>query len=155
MRIGHFSSVGDATVITTASALPHGLAASVNIGKNVTIEANCSLHSCIIDDDVVVGHGSVVMPGARLERGCQVLPNSVVPPGRLVPAGQVWGGNPLVFVRALSEAEQVQNYARSYTNGASQFQSETLHPHAFQKGDLQKGEQTIEEYVHSRFFKSL
>ena len=69
VRIGHFSSVGDGTVINTASALPHGLAASVNIGKNVTIEPNCTLYSCIIDDDVVIGHDTVVMPGARIERG--------------------------------------------------------------------------------------
>lgn len=155
VRVGHFSSIGDATVINTACALPHGIAASVNIGKNVTIEANCSLYSCIIDDDVVVGHGSVVMPGARLERGCQILPHSVVQPGRLIPAGQVWGGNPVKFVRKLSEAEQVQNYAKSYTNGASEFQSETLYPHAFGKGDLKHGEQGIEEYAEAKFFRNL
>lgn len=70
VRIGHFSSIGDGTVINTANSLPHGLSASVNIGKNVTVEPNCSLYSCIIDDDVVIGHGSVIMQGARLERGC-------------------------------------------------------------------------------------
>jgi carbonic anhydrase/acetyltransferase-like protein (isoleucine patch superfamily) len=102
VRIGHFSSIGDGTTINTAHALPHGLACSVNIGKNVTIEANCSINSCIIDDDVIVGSKSVIMPGARLERGCQILPNSVVPPGRLVPAGQIWGGNPIAFVRNLT-----------------------------------------------------
>jgi carbonic anhydrase/acetyltransferase-like protein (isoleucine patch superfamily) len=87
VRIGYFSSIGDNTTITTACALPHGLACSVNIGKNVTVEQNCSIYSSIIDDDVVVGAGSVIMPGARLERGCQILPNSVVPPGKLIPAG--------------------------------------------------------------------
>ena len=70
VRIGHFSSIGDGTVINTACSLPHGLSQSVNIGKNVTIEPNCTLYSSIIDDDVIIGHGSVIMPGARLERGC-------------------------------------------------------------------------------------
>mmetsp|Transcript_24708 Transcript_24708/g.17404 ORF Transcript_24708/g.17404 Transcript_24708/m.17404 type:complete len:108 (+) Transcript_24708:263-586(+) len=87
VRIGHFSSIGDHTSIFASHAMPHGQVQSVNIGKNVTIEADCSIHSCIIDDDVVVGAGSVIMQGARLERGCQILPNSVVQPGRLVPAG--------------------------------------------------------------------
>lgn len=115
VRIGHFSSVGDGTTINTACALPHGLAASVNIGKNVTIEAHCSLYSCIIDDDVFIGRGTVVMQGARIERGAHILEGSVVPPGRLIPAGQVWGGNPAVFVRNLTQDEQVANYTRSYS----------------------------------------
>ena len=121
VRIGHFSSVGDGTVINTACSLPHGLAASVNIGKNVTIEPNCTIYSSIIDDDVVIGQGSVIGQGVRIERGAQILPNSVVQPGRLIPAGQVWGGNSVKFVRNLTEEEQVQNYSKSYTNSASEF----------------------------------
>ena len=35
VRIGHFSSIGDGTAIYTAHAMPHGMSASVNIGKNV------------------------------------------------------------------------------------------------------------------------
>ena len=70
VRIGHFSSIGDGTSIYSTHALPHGLTSSVNIGKNVVIEANCAIHSCIIDDDCVIGAGSTIMQGARLERGC-------------------------------------------------------------------------------------
>lgn len=139
VRIGHFSSIGDGTVINTAQSLPHGLAASVNIGKNVTIESNCSIYSCIIDDDVVIGHNSVIMGGARIERGAQVLPNSVVPPGRLIPAGQVWGGNPVTYVRDLTQEEMLANYTRSYTNSASEFSNDTLHPHKYESGDLKSG----------------
>jgi len=87
IRVGHFSSIGDGTSINTACSLPHGLTASVNIGKNVIIGPGCSLYSCIIDDDCVIGANCVIMQGARLERGCEILPNSVVPPGRLIPAG--------------------------------------------------------------------
>ena len=102
VRIGHFTSIGDNTKIYTAHSLPHGLAASVNIGKNVVVEAGCCIHSCIIDDDCVIGSNTVIGQGARLERGCHVLPNSVIPPGRLIPAGQVWGGSPVKFVRNLN-----------------------------------------------------
>ena len=61
VRIGHFSSIGDGTVINTACSLPHGLSQSVNIGKNVTIEPRCSIYSCIIDDDCVIGNNTVIM----------------------------------------------------------------------------------------------
>lgn len=60
VRIGNFSSIGDRTTIHTNHSLPHGMVASCNIGKNVTVEANCSLHSCLIDDDCVVGTNSIV-----------------------------------------------------------------------------------------------
>ena len=51
----NFSSIGDNTVIATAPSLPNGMTAKAYIGYNVTIGSNCSLYSCHIDDDVVVG----------------------------------------------------------------------------------------------------
>ena len=60
IRVGHFSSIGDQSTVHTYHSMPHGMVASVNIGKNVTVGSNCNLHSCIIDDDVVVGNNSVV-----------------------------------------------------------------------------------------------
>ena len=154
VRIGHFSSIGDGTIINTACALPHGISASVNVGKNVTIEPGCTIYSSIIDDDVVIGHGTVIMAGARIERGAYVLPNSIVPPGRLIPAGQVWGGNPVTYVRELTQQEQLSNYARSYTNSAPEFAADTLHPYKYESGDLKQGQQTIEEYADKKYFKN-
>lgn len=122
IRVGHFSSIGDRTTIHTHHSLQGGMVASVNIGKNVTIGSNCNIYSCIIDDDCVIGHNSIIEQGARLERGCQILPNSIVRAGSLIPAGQVWGGSPVTFVRSLSEQEQVQNYQKSYQNTAPEFQ---------------------------------
>lgn len=157
VRIGQFTSIGDGTTINSAHSLPHGIASSVNIGKNVTIEARCSLHSCIIDDDCVIGENSVVMQGARIERGAVILPNSVVPPGRLVPGGQVWGGNPITFVRTLTEQEQLDNYAASYNNGAGVGQTESfsLWPHEVKSGDLKAGEESVADYANRKYFKNL
>jgi len=60
IRIGHFTSIGDRCTINTNHSLPHGLAASCNIGKNVTIESNCNIHSCIIDDECFIGANSII-----------------------------------------------------------------------------------------------
>ena len=60
IRIGHFSSIGDRTTVYTNHSLPGGLAASVNIGKNVSVGANCNIHSCIIDDDCVIGYNTII-----------------------------------------------------------------------------------------------
>ena len=68
--INHFSSIGDNTVIHTAAALPTGMPAKVYIGRNVTVGAKCTLYSCHIEDDVMIGDNCVILEGARLEKGC-------------------------------------------------------------------------------------
>ena len=155
VRIGHFSSIGDGTSIYSMHALPHGVASSVNIGKNVTVEAGCSIHSCIIDDDCVIGAGSVIGQGSRIERGAVLLPNTIVPPGRLIPAGQVWGGNEARFVRELSEEELNANYLLSYQRGAaegSQQDAFSLYPHDFVEDSVPAGQDSIQDYAEKKYF---
>ena len=37
-----------------------------------------------------------------------------MPPGRLIPNKQLWGGNPCVFIKDLNIAETWANYTKSY-----------------------------------------
>lgn len=60
VTIGAYTSVGDNTVISTVASLPTGIEASANIGRNVTINSDCTLSSCTIEPDVVVGAKSVI-----------------------------------------------------------------------------------------------
>jgi carbonic anhydrase/acetyltransferase-like protein (isoleucine patch superfamily) len=117
-RIGTFTSIGDNTVIHTASSLPTGLPAAVDIGVHCTIQSGCSLYSCIVEDEVFIGAKSVILEGSRIEKGAVIAPNSVVPPGRLIPARQVWGGNPVEFIREVHESEYFSNYTLTYENWA-------------------------------------
>lgn len=116
IRIMNFSSIGDNTVIHTAPSLPTGMSAKVYIGYNVTIGSGCTLYSCHIADDVVIGDKTVILEGARVEKAAMVLPNSVVPPGRLIPAKQLWGGNPVEYIKDLDVGEVWANYSQSYIN---------------------------------------
>ena len=113
-----FTCIGDGTVIHTAASLPTGMSATVFIGQNVTIGPKCTLYSCHVDEDVVIGDHSVILEGARLEKGCMIAPNSVVPPGRLIPSKQLWAGNPVEFVKDLDIGEVWANYSYSYVNVA-------------------------------------
>ncbi len=116
VTILEYSSIGDGTVIQTVASLPTGLSAGVHIGKSVTIHANCSLTSCHIENDVVIGAGSTVMEGARIEKGAMLAPGTVVPPGRLVPSNTLWAGNPCEYVKDLDIGELWANYTLSFTN---------------------------------------
>jgi len=108
IKIGNNVSIGENTVIHTAGSLPTGLPATVEIGNYVNIASNCTLYSCTIDDDCYIGFKSIILEGSRLERGCAIGPNSVVPPGRIIPSGQLWAGNPVEYVRDLTKGE-IQN----------------------------------------------
>lgn len=80
------SVVCENSVIITASTLPTGIKAEVFIGTNCYIGPRSTLYSCTLLDYVHIGAGSVICEGARLESNCVILPGSVVPPGRLIPA---------------------------------------------------------------------
>ena len=100
----------------TANSLPSSRPAVTEIQSNAIIQPNCTLTSCIIQSNVIVGAGSVIMEGAIVETGAVILPGSVVPPGRLIPANEVWGGNPVRYVRDLKQSEQFNNYVQSYVH---------------------------------------
>ena len=67
--IGHFSSIGENTVLHTAPSLPTGMQAKLTIGRNCTIGSNCTLYSCQIGDDVFIGDKVVILEGAVVEKG--------------------------------------------------------------------------------------
>ena len=93
--ISEYASIGENTVLHTAPSLPTGMKANLHIGRNTTVGANCTLYSCHIGDDVMIGDKVVILEGAQVESQAQLLAGSVVPPGRLIPTKQMWGGNPV------------------------------------------------------------
>ena len=100
----------------TAPSLPTGMQAKLSIGRNSTIGSDCTLYSCQIGNDVLIGDKCVVLEGAKIEDGAQIQAGSVVPPGRLIPAKQLWGGNPCQFIKDLNVAETWSNYTMSYVH---------------------------------------
>lgn len=105
--IGANSEIGRGTVIGDDSRISRGVFIPANarlgkrvfIGPNVTMtddkypRANNSAYNAdppIIEDDVAVGAGAILLPGVHLEQGCLIGAGAVVT-GR-VPAGvTVWG----------------------------------------------------------------
>lgn len=70
IRVGANTKIGENTVLeTNILGNDEAYPLSVNIGNNVNIENGCHLMSCIVDDDVHIGHRSVVMEGSQVERG--------------------------------------------------------------------------------------
>lgn len=88
----------------------------VEIGDDVTIGHNCVIHACVVKDRVLVGMHAVIMDGAVIEEDSIVGAGSVVTKGKRFPPRSLILGNPAKFVRELREdevafiRESAQNY---------------------------------------------
>jgi carbonic anhydrase/acetyltransferase-like protein (isoleucine patch superfamily) len=105
ITIGPVTNIQDRTVVHAARTSPTGLSAATIIYPYVTVEPNCTLRSCRIQDHCIVGARSVLMEGSMMESYSVLAPGSVLPPARRVPAGELYAGNPARFVRKLTEDE--------------------------------------------------
>jgi len=105
ITIGFSSHIKDCCVICVDASLAAGYDASTVIGNFVSIGSRCYLKACTIQDEVTIGDGCIVQEGALIETGAVLEAGSVVPAGARVPAAEVWGGNPLSFVRKLHKDE--------------------------------------------------
>ena len=74
------------------------------------------LHGARIDDDVLVGMGSVVMNGAHIGSGSIVAAGAVVTQGKEFPPGSVIAGVPAKVVRQATDDDlaHIRGNAASY-----------------------------------------
>lgn len=75
------------------------------VGARVTVGHRAILHGCIVEDDVLVGMGAIVMDNARIGTGSFIGAGAVVPPGKTIPPGSMVMGVPGKVVRPVNERE--------------------------------------------------
>jgi carbonic anhydrase/acetyltransferase-like protein (isoleucine patch superfamily) len=119
IRIGARSNVQDGSILHVTHKSRHNPAgASLCIGRDVTIGHAVILHGCRIEDECLIGMGSLVMDNAVLQPRVLLGAGSLVPEGRVLETGWLYFGRPAVQVRRLNEEEldyfayQAANYAR-------------------------------------------
>jgi len=119
IAVGARSNIQDACVLHVTHEgpwQPDGL--PLEIGEDVTVGHGAILHACTIGDRCLVGMGAIIMDGAVLERDSMVAGGAVITPGKLVPSGTLWRGNPARQARDLTDSEignqaySAQHYVR-------------------------------------------
>jgi carbonic anhydrase/acetyltransferase-like protein (isoleucine patch superfamily) len=100
IRIGERVNVQDGSVIHVHSSFQ-----GTYIGNDITIGHMALLHACNIEDKAFVGMGSIVLDQCTIETHGMLAGGAMLTPGKTVPSGQMWGGRPAKFMRALSEEE--------------------------------------------------
>jgi len=107
IRIGKRSNIQDSSVVHVThphTDTPEGYA--VDVGDNVTVGHKVILHGCTVGDHCLVGMGSTIMDGARLEPFVLLGAGSLVSPGKVLQEGYLWLGSPVRKVRPLSDEER-------------------------------------------------
>lgn len=106
ISIGERTSIQDGTVIHVTHDGPFNPGGyPTSIGNDVTVGHNVMLHGCTIGDRVLIGMGATVMDDVVIEDDVVVGAGSLVPPGKRLEKGYLYVGAPVKQVRKLSEKE--------------------------------------------------
>jgi carbonic anhydrase/acetyltransferase-like protein (isoleucine patch superfamily) len=104
--IGECSNIQDFTmghVSHKSAAKPDG--SPLLIGNYVTIGHSVILHGCAIEDECLIGMGSIVMDDAVVGKHVMLGAGSLVSPGKVLDSGHLYVGRPAVKVRPLTADE--------------------------------------------------
>src|SRR5437764_15265112 len=86
--IGEATNLQDGTIVHVDEGAP------VRIGARVGVGHRAILHGCTVEDDCLIGMGSVLLNGAHIAAGSVVAAGAVVPDGMRVPPGPLVVGVP-------------------------------------------------------------
>lgn len=103
----HYIHIGSSTSVQDNSVLhPTEGFFPIDIGDRVLIGHSVVLHGCTIEDECVIGIGSIILDGCRVGKGSIIAAGSVLPPGFTVPPESVVMGSPARIERKAGEKDR-------------------------------------------------
>lgn len=106
IRIGAKTNIQDGAILHVShdsQYLPGG--SPLIMGDRITVGHRAVLHGCEIGDGCLIGMGCCILDGAVLEPAVMLGAGSLVPTGKRLEGGYLWLGTPVRRVRALTEKE--------------------------------------------------
>ena len=100
IRIGARSNLQDGTIVHVTRG---GLGA--HVGDDVTVGHGCILHACTLENRAFVGMRATLLDGSRVETDAMLAAGSLLTPGKCVPRGELWAGQPARPMRRLRPDE--------------------------------------------------
>jgi carbonic anhydrase/acetyltransferase-like protein (isoleucine patch superfamily) len=122
IRMGNKVNVQDGAIIhCTYQKAP------TNIGNNVSIAHNAIVHGCTVEDNVLIGMGSIIMDDCIVGSNSIIAAGAVLTKGTIVPPGTIYGGMPAKKFKDISpelSKGEILRIANSYVKYASWFKEE-------------------------------
>ncbi len=112
IRMGNKVNVQDGAVIHCTYEKNKAI-----IGNNVSIGHNAIVHGCVIDDNVLVGMGSIVMDNAHIGSNSIIAAGAVVLENTVVEPGSIYAGIPAKKIKEVSEeliSGEINRIANNY-----------------------------------------
>ncbi len=122
IRVGARSNVQDCAVL-------HGMRYKypVIVGEMCTIGHNATVHGCVLEDEVLVGIGAVILNNARVGAGSIIAAGAVIPEGMVIPPRSLVAGVPGKIRREVGEEDLklIRMYAGNYLDYTKVYLAET------------------------------
>jgi carbonic anhydrase/acetyltransferase-like protein (isoleucine patch superfamily) len=124
IRIGNGVNIQDGSVLHTLYEK-----SVIEIGDNVSVGHNVTIHGARIDDGALIGMGSVVLDHAVVGEGAIIAAGSVVLSNTQVEPGSLYAGVPARFVKKVdpAQAKEInQKIANNYHLYASWYKEQIV-----------------------------
>jgi carbonic anhydrase/acetyltransferase-like protein (isoleucine patch superfamily) len=123
IRLGNKVNVQDGAVIHCTFEKTKTL-----VGNNVSIGHNAIVHGCVIEDNVLIGMGAIVMDNAHIGSNSIIAAGAVVLENTVVPPGSIYAGVPAKKVKDISKDKisgEIDRIAENYIKYSSWFKQPT------------------------------
>lgn len=124
IRIGNQTNLQDGTIVHVDEGVPCTVGNRVGVGHRVI------LHGCTVEDDCLIGMGSILLNGVVVGRGSLVAAGAVLPEGTRVPPGSLVMGVPGKVVRPMDPAltQRIEQTWRHYVKQAKRHRNGKFPP---------------------------
>ena len=120
ISIGPRTNVQDGAVIHVDAGMPCLIGAGVTIGHRAVV------HGALVEDDVLIGIGAIVLSGARISHDCIIGAGSLVTGHSVIPPRSMVLGVPGRVVRQLTdeEVQSIRAAAQHYVECGAKYKRE-------------------------------
>lgn len=118
IRIGEFTNIQDGSILHV-----NHIDFFLQVGSYVTAGHNCILHGCVIEDNVLVGMGAILLDNCKVGSNSLIAAGTVVKENFVVPSGVLVAGVPGKIIRDLTEKEvaDIRASALNYAEYAKEY----------------------------------
>lgn len=110
IKIGNRVNIQDGSCLHTTYEK-----AAIEIGDDVTIGHNVTLHGCTIHSGALIGMGATVLDKADIGEGAIVAAGALVLQHTKIGPGELWGGVPAKFIKKV-EPQQAKELNQGIAN---------------------------------------